>query len=139
MSKYPSRYSDGKKVTAAQYIAELICEKRAFKDKKELPNNFWNLPQWKKIYKSQIFASYGLLKIYDELAVIRALKSKKSFKIYSLRAPHLDDIIKEEQRQIELDKNKLKETEVKRIDTSSKPREYKAKQTKLGRLKELDL
>ena len=45
MSKYPSRYSDGKKVTAAQYITELICEKRAVKDKKELPNNFWKLPQ----------------------------------------------------------------------------------------------
>ena len=139
MSKYPSRYSDGKKVTAAQYITELIYEKRAVKDKKELPNNFWKLPQWAKIYKSQIFAAYGLLKIYDEVAIIKALKSKKSFNIYSLRAPHLDDIIKEEQRQLELDKNKPKTAELKRTNTSSKPREHKARQTKLGKLRELDL
>ena len=36
-SQYPSRYSPGGWVSAPQYITELICEKKAQKDQKELP------------------------------------------------------------------------------------------------------
>ena len=77
-SKYPSRYTHGdKKVTAAQYLAEVVCERQAQKDKKELPKQFWNLPHWKKRFTSQLFAARGLLKLYDEVVVIKAIKSKK--------------------------------------------------------------
>ena len=31
--KYPSRYSNGKEISAAQYITEFICEKMADKNK----------------------------------------------------------------------------------------------------------
>ena len=137
--KYPSRYSSGKQVGAAQYIAELACEKMAKRNKKELPQKFWNIPEWKKSYKSQLLAARGLLKIYSEVAIIRALNSSRAFGIYSLRAPQLDDIIKEQQRLLDIEKEKPKTTEVKRADTTSKPRDSIVKKTNLGKLRELDL
>ena len=136
--KYPSRYSNGKEISAAQYITEFICEKMADKNKKELTQKFWDLPEWKKYYKSQLFAAYGLLKIYDDVAIIKALRSNRAYGIYSLRAPHLDAIIKEEQRKLEIERAKPKTSELKRADTKSKPREIKVKETNLGKLKELD-
>jgi len=140
MTKYPSRYSDDKKVTAAQYLAELMCERQAEKNKKELPKRFWNLPHWTKKFKSQLFAAYGLLKLYDEAAIIRALKSKEARYIYSLRAPTLDDIIKEQQHMLELDKAKAKDkdTNVVRKDVKAKPREHRVKNTIFDKLSELD-
>ena len=138
MSKYPSRYSNDKKVTAAQYLAELMCERQAEKNKKELPKQFWNLPHWSKKFKSQLFAAYGLLKLYDEVAIIKAVKSKEAKRIYSLRAPILDDIIKEQQRILELDKIKAKDIEVIRKNTKAKPREHQVRATILGKLSELD-
>jgi chorismate-pyruvate lyase len=40
-SRYPSRYSPNGWVSAPQYITELVCEKKAQKEKKELPMKFW--------------------------------------------------------------------------------------------------
>ena len=54
-SRYPSRYSPDGWVHAAQYITELICEKKAKADKiGELPLKLWgdqSLP-WKNISAS---------------------------------------------------------------------------------------
>ena len=138
MTKYPSRYSDDKKVTAAQYLAEFMCERQAQKNKKELPKRFWNLPHWAKKFKSQLFAAYGLLKLYNETALIRAVKSKEARSIYSLRAPILDDIVKEQQRILELDKDKSKDANIVRKNTKVKPRDYQIKDTVIGKLSELD-
>jgi len=135
--KYPSRYSSGKNVTAAQYIAELICEKQAQKSKKELPQKFWDLPTWKKTYKQQIFAALGLLKIYSEVAIIKALKTKEAYGIYSLRAPSLDRIIKEQETQLK-NQEERKTTEVERKSISSHPRKHITKNTELGKLRGLD-
>ena len=38
---YPSRYSNGKTVSAAQYITELICEHKANIEKLDLHYKFW--------------------------------------------------------------------------------------------------
>tara|TARA_R110002020_G_scaffold162955_3_gene348899 strand:+ start:4314 stop:4733 length:420 start_codon:yes stop_codon:yes gene_type:complete len=138
MTKYPSRYSNDKKVTAAQYLAELMCERQAQKNKKELPKQFWNLPHWSKKFKSQLFAAYGLLKLYDEAAIIKAVKSKEARNIYSLRAPTLDDIIKEHQHRLQLDKSKPKDISIVRKDVNAKPRQYRVEDNILGRLSELD-
>jgi hypothetical protein len=133
--KYPSRYSNGKEIAAAQYLAEMMCERMAQKNRKELPQRFWNQPEWKKSYRSQLLAAQGLLKIYDESVVIRAVKNLKG--IYSLRAPSLDDAIKEEKKKAEA--NKDKKANVKRVDTKAKPRQHRTRKTQLGKLKELDL
>lgn len=98
--RYPSKYAPDTSVTAAQYITELICEKKAKKDKKDLPLRFWNLPTWGSFFRQQILAANGLLKIYDSAAIVAALNSKKAWGIFSLRAPHLDAIIEEEAAKI---------------------------------------
>lgn len=101
-SRYPSKYSPGQFVTAAQYIAEFICEKKALINKEILKERFWSNPVWAKFYKQQILAANGLLKIYKPEAIINALKSRQAYRIFSLRAPHLDAIIDAEQRKIDL-------------------------------------
>jgi hypothetical protein len=99
--RYPSKYSNGKSVTAAQYITELICEKMAKKDKKDLHYRFWVTPEWEKYYRNQIASAHALLKKYSDTAVIRALNNPKTEKIYSLRAPHLPAIIEQEQHRLD--------------------------------------
>jgi len=91
--EYPSKYSNGKTVSAAQYIAELICERKAKKQKKDLHYRFWLSEEWEKEYKGQIAAAHKLLKKYDAASIVEALNSSQGVKIYSLRAPHLEGII----------------------------------------------
>ena len=52
--KFISRYSNNKEVSAAQYIVELICEKKAKLEKKDLHYRFWLTKEWEKYYKNQI-------------------------------------------------------------------------------------
>jgi hypothetical protein len=91
--EYPSKYSNGKTVSAAQYIAEFICERLAKRQKKDLHYRFWLSQEWEKEYKGQIAAAHKWLKKYDSRVIIEALNSQAGSKIYSLRAPHLGDII----------------------------------------------
>lgn len=93
MNKYPSKYSNGKSVSAAQFIAETICERLAKKQKKDLHFRFWLSKEWEKEYKGQIAAANKLLKTYNARSILKALQSEQGLKIYSLRAPHLPDII----------------------------------------------
>ncbi len=106
-NKYPSKYSNGKHVSAAQYITEIICEHLAKKNKQDLHYRFWISVAWEKFYKSQIFTANKLLKKYDAKAIIKALESTKAQKIYSLRAPHLLSIIEEHQKIIEQENTNL--------------------------------
>lgn len=95
--KYPSKYSNGKEVSAAQYITELICEKMAKINKKDLHHKFWLNKEWATFYRNQIGSAYKLLKKYSDTAVVRGLNSPQAERIYSLRAPHLVPIIEAEQ------------------------------------------
>lgn len=98
--KYISKYSNGKTVSAAQYITEIICEKKAVMEKKDLHFRFWLSKEWASFFRNQISSAHKLIKLYGEKAVIKALYNQKAYKIYSLRAPHLIPII-------ELEKQKL--------------------------------
>ena len=71
-SRYPSRYSPEGWVSASQYITELICEKKARTDKKELPIKFWEIKEWCKYYKYQITLANKLIKSHGEDVVIAA-------------------------------------------------------------------
>lgn len=92
-NKYVSKYSNGKLVSAAQYITELICENKARKDKNDLHYRFWVSKKWSLYYRNQIASANKLLETYDAKAVIGALRDKQAEGIYSLRAPHLKPII----------------------------------------------
>jgi len=93
MQKYPSRYSNGKMVSAPQYITEVICEKKAKYDKEDLGFKFWTNKKWSAFYRNQISTANKLLKKYSCVAIIKALKNKKADYIYSLRAPSLIKLI----------------------------------------------
>ena len=110
-SKYPSRYSPNGWVHAAQYITELICEKKAQIDKKELPLKFWELKEWLKFYRYQIPLANKLIKEYGEHVIISALRDKRMWKTYSLRSPFLKNVIEEYKNKQELAMKIAKEVE----------------------------
>lgn len=95
--QYISRYSNNKPVSAAQYITELICEKKAKLDKNDLHYRFWVSKKWSMFFRNQIATANKLLEKYDAKAIVNALLDKRTDKIYSLRAPHLKPIIDEKQ------------------------------------------
>jgi hypothetical protein len=99
--KYPSKYSNDKLVSAAQYITEIICEKKAKLNKKDLHYKFWINKEWSKFYRDQIASANKLLKTYSDAAILKALSHPKAQKIYSLRAPFLIPIIEEEEKKLQ--------------------------------------
>lgn len=99
--QFISKYSNNKEVTAAQYITEIICEKKAQKDGLDLHYRFWTLKKWEKFFRDQIATANKLLKDYDAKAIIKALNDPKAKTIYSLRAPFLKDIIITQQKILE--------------------------------------
>lgn len=108
--KYPSKYSSGKQVSAAQYITELICERKAAMDKKDLHHRFWLNKEWSRFFRDQIASAHKLINKYGDRAVVRALNNKKAERIYSLRAPHLPGIIEYERKLLESENTKLSQT-----------------------------
>ena len=134
-NNYPSRYSPGGFVRADQYIIEKICEKKAKNLKKDLPIKFWQDEEWSKFFKSQLRKCHLLLKKFSSEAIIKALDDKRSWNIYSLFAPWLEDIITEYQKII--DKPKIQE-EKPDMSSGTFNRKQKPKNSLFNKLKELE-
>ena len=135
MAKYLSKYSTGQS-SAAQYITQIICEHKATED---LPQYFWRLPKWASFYRQQIISANSLLRIYSAAAIIRALELPIARSIYSLRAPHLDALIKAEESKLQQAMTNAERAEkIERADITAKPRQAQPIQTNLSKLKELD-
>jgi len=138
-TKYSSLYSNGKEVSASQYITELICSKKASSNGKELPQKFWELKEWGAYFRQQIVSANALLRIYDARAIIRALNNPKCFKVYSLRAPQLDAIIQEEERKLqEIAAQQAAAPKVVLADITAKPRPHQTKPNVFSKLREID-
>lgn len=105
--KYPSKYSNGKTVSAAQYITEIICENKAKKDGEDLHYRFWVSKKWSAYYRNQIASANKLLAEYPAQCIVAALNSSEAKKIYSLRAPHLVPIIEQQKVLLESKNNTL--------------------------------
>jgi hypothetical protein len=138
MSKniYPSRYSNGKLVSPAQYITEIICENKAKLDKIDLHYRFWVTPKWSSYYRNQIASANKLLEKYSAKAIIKALSDSKASKIYSLRAPHLIAIIDHYEKLVESENTDFK-LEINRAEEKTHRQEKPTKNI-LSKLKELD-
>ena len=134
--KYPSKYSNGKSVSAAQYITEIICEKKAVLDKKDLHFRFWLNKEWAAFFRNQIATANKLIKLYGEQAVIKALYNQKASKIYSLRAPHLVAIIEYEKDKLAKENKDLSL----KLDRSEKKnfRQSSYKKSIISKLKDID-
>ena len=131
-------YSPGAFVPAAQYIIELICEKKAAQDKVDLPPKFWNLPHWNQYFRQQLRACHKLLKQHDEKAIIAALRNPKTKRTYSLSAPWLIPIIAEEQRLLAVKKAAPRQERTIVPSTQIILRTRPIKKNSISLLKELD-
>lgn len=139
-SKYPSRYSPRGYVHAAQYITEMICEKKANCNKQELPIKFWELSDWNKYYRYQIKLANDLLKKYQEKAIIKALMDPRTSKTYSLNGPYFIKIIQEFQKQI--DEEHLFKKDVEYDFNEKEDTKFESNNDKksiISKLRELDL
>lgn len=136
MKKRISKYSNGAQVSDAQYITEIICENFAKKNKKDLHYRFWLEKSWSKFYKSQIASANKLLKKYQADDIISALLSDAGRKIFSLRAPHLGDIIDKASKENSA-KNKEILNKVER-NTLSKGKQAKTQKSMIDKLKEIE-
>ena len=136
MNKYISKYSNGKEVSAAQYITELICENKARLEKKDLHYRFWTNKIWSKYYRDQIASANKLLQKYDAKSIVNALKDTHASKIFSLRAPHLIAIIDKHQKLLEAE-NKDFTLDINRESTGTFRSTVKRNNI-LSKLKELD-
>lgn len=137
-NSYPSKYSNGKNVSAAQFITEIICENKAIREKKDLHYKFWTNNEWSKFYKSQIASAHKLLQKYSPSAIIKALKDTKARNIYSLRAPHLIPIIEQEQLKADNQKDISKNYDDSRKLHNAQFRKNNQTKNIISKLKDLD-
>ncbi len=104
---FESRFGGGW-LTASQYLAENMCDRMARKDKTSLPAKFWDTSDlWKRHFLQQIRSANSLLKLYSIEAILRGLRHPKGKNVFSLGARWLDPIIKDEQRKIDIQAEKL--------------------------------
>lgn len=68
-----SKYSPGKVITRAQYIVEIICERRAKNLNIELEDQFWKKKEWAQYYQFQITVAHRLIKKYNDSALLSAV------------------------------------------------------------------
>jgi hypothetical protein len=59
-------------------VSERACERIAEHQGRSLPVRFWNEPTWSRAYHAQVIAANGLLKVFDEEAVLGAFESNPS-------------------------------------------------------------
>jgi hypothetical protein len=133
--KYISKYSNGKEVSEAQYITEMICENKARMTGQDLHYRFWLNKSWEQFFKSQIFSANKLLSKYKSKAIINAIKNPKAKNTYSLRSPFLLTLIKNEEKILESKVDKFS----KPIDRNNKTfQKEKVKKGLLSRIKEIE-
>jgi len=115
---YISKFS-GCELTPAKYLTELMCERKANKEKRKIEVGFWHDDYWKQFYVQQIQAANSLLKLYPAEIIVAAIKDKKASWMYSLRSPQLKPILAEYQKIAE-NKAKIEKEKQKQLQ-SPKP------------------
>lgn len=84
---WPSKFSPAEWVHFAAYLTEIICERKAFREYKTLPERFWQLPEWRAYYRFQITVLNRLRKRYTDDAIYYSFQSKDCQYTYSFNAP----------------------------------------------------
>lgn len=94
-SRYPSLFASGVYITCVQLIAEIMCERKAKSQYKELPQRFWEIKTWADFLKLQLIMAGRLKKKYKDTAILAAIRDKRAKNIFSLGAKWLIPIIEE--------------------------------------------
>jgi hypothetical protein len=133
MAHYKSKYTlEDKTVTAAQYLAELMCERNARLDGKELPHKFWESREWNQIFRRHVTQCNRLLKKYREDAVIAAFFDDRTKSFISFGNPRYVRVIKEHEANLKaLDNKPLEVIKAQPISLPRKPIGNKSPLTKL--------
>lgn len=130
---YKSGYGGGY-ITAQAYLVELICEKIAIRNRRKLTERFWDDAYWGGIFKKQLVLANNLLKLYEPLPIINALKSPDA-KIVSLgMAAQLDPLIEREKKKLVIAPGKKT---IEAVRTDEKPMPQAPKSNMFSKLKGL--
>jgi len=139
MTKVYQHVTTGQDCNAAQYIAEMVCLREAESANEGQPAyKLWNTEKWKNKFRSQVTKAYALLKKYDDLAIINALRSPAGKRIYSLRLKNLENLIKQEQSQIDSQKSIPTKPQVYNTSGSSSPRKPYGRKSNAQKLRETE-
>jgi len=126
----------GSKVTAAQYISEILIIREADNRKVILPHRFWMLDEYKKKYQIKIIQVSKYLKTYNPDDVVMALISDEGKRIYSIKYPGLESLIKKQEKvRSDWKKKPIKEYT---ISEGEHRGSHKNKKDILSKLRELD-
>jgi len=94
-----SRYNASRNITIAQYVAEVMCERRAKHMRQYLPDKFWKLPEWKPFFLYQLMIANALMKKYGRLITLAAIIKKVDTYIWSLKHSSVIPAIEETQKE----------------------------------------
>ena len=119
-SRFESRFGGGF-IAVGQWLAELMVERLARSKNRSLPVHFWKTPEWEKPFKQQLRAAAALLRLYQPKAISAALRTTQGKRVISLSAPWLDDIIRSEQRKLDLAREAAKVEAEARAAEPAKP------------------
>jgi hypothetical protein len=143
-SPYSSLYGGGF-ISASQYLAESMVARRARSSNITLPQKFWNVERWKRVFLMEVRHASRLLTLYSVEAIIKALRTKEGKRVYSFGAKWLDPLIAEEQRLMDVAKAAqslqpaVKETEPTVVVGTNGPRPaFSPTKSKLNKLRDLD-
>ena len=119
---FKSNYGGGW-ISNAQRVMEVFCEIIASQQKKELPDMFWKVGPWNKLFRTQIPAANCLLKKYPIEVVINTLRDRRvSNRIQSLRANWiLEPVLEEKMKEYKIKNQEVKE-EREKTSVNQKPR-----------------
>lgn len=132
--------STGEPCTCAQYVAEIMCQRMATKNKEgTLGYKFWNNAKWKKVYIRQVALANKLAKQFGDDVFARFINSKQGKNIYSLGQRNIASMIES------FENSMVKTTQVltKKDVEIEKPIEYRprksfGKNTLLDRIRKID-
>jgi len=122
-SKYRSPSTD-QPCTGAQLVAEVMCQRRATREKiGALGYKFWNDPKWKKIYIRQVADANKLVKEFGEETLVKFIFSSFAKSIYSLGLKNIRSKIEFFKKQLDKTQNYdiITETELSTDDYSARP------------------
>ncbi len=118
--KFQSRYGGGT-VTPAQYIVEIICEKKAHAAKETLPNRFWDLATWDAFFRKWVRPANKCIKQFGAMSVVNALRDPRSGKRWSLYTEFMLGLIKEHAKKIKEEEKRMSKNKDTVINTPENP------------------
>jgi hypothetical protein len=143
-STYPSRFGGGH-ITIAQYITEYLCENIARVRGKELPQQFWEIEEWAKFFRTQItLLNRHLIKSYHPRAIVKALKDPRCKYVNSfggfMKVPNWKKVLTEMDSlcKIEDQRDSNLKLHIAPDATKSKPIKRTGNKTILSKLRETD-